>query len=200
MDTVDFYFDVACPWAWVTSRWILEVDSNREIDLTFKPMSLGALNEGRDLSDGYRETVNRTWPPMRVVACVEEHAGSDALRDLYTAIGTRVHTEGRGPATKEIIAEALAEVGLPESLLNAWDESQWDDALRRAQKHVSSLVGDDVGTPVITVNGVSFFGPVLASIPRGEDAVRMFDGAVGMASYPDFYELKRSRNVSPRFD
>lgn len=200
MDKVDFYFDVACPWAWVSSRWILEVEAQREIELIFRPMSLAALNEGRDLSEDYRAMMDKAWLPMRVVAAAEELAGPDSVKALYTAIGTRVHTEGRGAATRELVAESLADAGLPESLIEAWDAPEWDDVLRRAQKKVSELVGDDVGTPTITVNGVSFFGPVLSSIPRGEDAVRVFDGAVLLSSFPEFYELKRSRNVGPRFD
>ncbi|SNU01492.1 DSBA-like thioredoxin domain-containing protein [Ruaniaceae bacterium KH17] len=200
MDKVDFYFDVHCPWAWVSSRWILEVEANKEIDLTFRPMSLAALNEGRDLPEAYRAKMDNSWAPMRVVFAAEELCGSDAVKALYTAIGTRVHTDGEGGPSRELVAEEVAKVGLPESLMDAWDSPEWDDALRRGQKKVSELVGDDVGTPTITVNGVSFFGPVLSSIPRGEDAVRVFDGAVALSSYPDFYELKRSRNTSPRFD
>ena len=200
MDKVDFFFDVTCPWAWVASRWILEVEAQREISLTFRPMSLAALNEGRDLSDDYRRAMDAAWAPMRVVAAAEEFAGHDAVRALYTAIGTRFHPDGRAKTDRDVLVEALAEAELPESLISVADAPEWDDALRRAKTRVAEMVGTDVGTPTIRVNGVAFFGPVLASIPRGEDALRVFDGAVAMASYPDFYELKRSRDISPSFD
>lgn len=199
MSTVDFYFDTACPWAWVTSRWILEVEKVREIDLTFKPMSLSALNEGRDLSERYQEIMANAWAPMRVVLAARDHGGDSAVRALYTAIGTRFHPGERELSDRTVLAEALDEVGLPASLLDAADDSSWDDALREAQRSVAALVGDDVGTPVISVNGVSFFGPVLAAIPRGEEAGRMFDGAVALAAFPHFYELKRSRDARPDF-
>lgn len=198
--TVDFYFDPACPWAWMTSRWMLEAQKVRDIELTFKPMSLAALNEGRDLDEDYRRFLEFAWAPMRVVFAAIEHSGPGVVAALYTALGTRIHVQGRGIKDRAVFTEALAEVGLPESLIEAADDDRFDDAIRAAQAAVIELVGDDVGTPTITIDGSSFFGPVLSPAPKGEEAGKVFDGAALLASYPGFFELKRSRTVDPIFD
>lgn len=197
---VDFYFDPACPWAWMTSRWILEAEKVRDMNLAFRPMSLGALNEGRDLDEGYADFLTYTWAPMRVIFAAIEHSGPAILRDLYTALGNRIHVEGRGIKDREILTEALQEVGLPPSLAEAADDDRFDDAIRAAQKAVIELVGEDVGTPTITIDGSSFFGPVMSPAPKGEEAGRVFDGAALLAGYPGFFELKRTRTEDPIFD
>ncbi len=151
--TVDFYFDPACPWAWMTSRWMLEAQKVRDVELTFKPMSLAALNEGRDLDEDYRRFLEFAWAPMRVVFAAIEHSGPGVVAALYTALGTRIHVQGRGIKDRAVFTEALAEVGLPESLIEAADDDRFDDAIRAAQAAVIELVGDDVGTPTITIDG-----------------------------------------------
>ncbi|MDO5495018.1 MAG: DsbA family protein [bacterium] len=198
-EQVDFYFDPVCPWAWMTSRWMLEVEEVRDVRVTFKPMSLAALNEGRDLDPDYRRKMDLAWKPIRVVLAAEEHGGQEAVRALYTAIGTRFHNQGRGSADMTAVAEALEEVGLPAELIEAAEDGSRDDRLRELQQSVVELVGDDVGTPVITVAGSSFFGPVMSPAPVGEEAGRVFDGVVAAASYPGFFELKRSRTTGPIF-
>jgi protein-disulfide isomerase-like protein with CxxC motif len=197
---VDFWFDPLCPWAWITSRWMLEVAKVRPVAPRWHVMSLAVLNEGRDdLPEGYKERMAQAWGPVRVCVAAEQKFGSDAVLPLYTAIGTRFHHE-KAERNRATIEAALTEAGLPTELADAMDSTEYDDAVRASHTDGIERVGVEVGTPVISVGGASIFGPVVTPIPRGEAAGKLWDGVLLCLQTPGFFELKRSRTNPPIFD
>lgn len=198
--TADFWFDPGCPWAWITSRWMLEVERVRDVDVRWHVMSLSVLNQDRDLSESYQATMDRLWGPVRVLIAAEQTHGSEVLLPLYTAFGQRIHHEHRKTYDRSFYEEVLLEVGLPTDLAGAADSTAYDEALVRSHDAGMDLVGRDVGTPVISVDGAAFFGPVVSPIPRGEQAGRLWDGVRLVAGVDGFFELKRSRTRAPSFD
>jgi 2-hydroxychromene-2-carboxylate isomerase len=201
---VDFWFDPACPWAWISSRWILEVEQVREVDVRWHVMSLSYLNQNQDLSPEYRTIMDGLWGPVRVCIAAEQQFGAKVLLPLYTALGNRRHLDKRD-FTREVIIEALEEAGLPASLADAADSTEYDEALKASHHAGMDQVGYEVGTPVISVTAdakppVAFFGPVVTPIPRGEAAAKLWDGILLVAGTDGFYELKRTRTRGPIFD
>ncbi|GHG44059.1 DSBA oxidoreductase [Flavimobilis marinus] len=197
----DFWFDPMCPWAWMTSRWMTEVEQVRDVTVRWHVMSLAVLNEDKDIPEDYRAMLADGWGPVRVIVAAAREHGDDVVKPLYDAIGTRFHPDGRSDR-REVVAEALAEVGLPAALLERYDNAadDIDAALRASHAEGIALVGEDVGTPVVAFEGRAFFGPVLSPAPKGEAAGRLWDGALLLAEFDGFYELKRTRTVGPIFD
>ena len=202
--TADFWFDPVCPWAWMTSRWMLEVERVREVQVHWNVMSLAVLNEGRELPPEYVDLMAAAWAPVRVIIAAQLEHGDSVVLPLYTALGTRIHVQQRKDY-EVIIAESLAEVGLPAELAGVGKTTKVDEQLRASHGRGITLVGEDVGTPVISVLGpdggrVAFFGPVVTPAPKGEAAGRLWDGTVLVAATPGFYEIKRTRTSGPIFD
>jgi 2-hydroxychromene-2-carboxylate isomerase len=195
---VEFWFDPSCPWAWMTSRWVDEVSEHRDLNITWNIMSLAVLNEDKDVSDDYRSFFPRALRYTRLVTAVKELHGQEYVKPLYDALGIRIHP-GKSKDPDTVIAESLAEVGLPADLIRYSLTDEFDEQMRASHFDGINRVGQEVGTPVIAVDGVAFFGPVISPAPKGEDALRLWDGTVAVASYPGFFEIKRTRTVDPIF-
>jgi 2-hydroxychromene-2-carboxylate isomerase len=196
---VDFWFDPLCPWAWITSRWLHEVAALRPIEPRWHVMSLAVLNEDKDVPEEYRRALAAAWGPVRVCVAAEQKYGPGVLGDLYTELGVRRHHE-KAPSNRETFEAALAAAGLDPELAAAADSEEYDDAVRASHADGINRVGQEVGTPVIEVSGVAFFGPVVTPIPRGEEAVKLWDGVLAVAGTRGFSELKRTRTEDPSFE
>jgi 2-hydroxychromene-2-carboxylate isomerase len=205
MSTVEQWFDPMDPWSWVVSRWLLEVEQVRSIDLTFRVMSVSVVNADREIPaqylddpQAYLDRMQAAWGPVRVATAAADQIGEKVLRELYTALGTRVHEQGN-KNFPEVIAQALAEVGLDAELADFATSDTYDDQLRASTRAAMDAVGIDIGTPILRIDGAAFFGPVVSKIERGQDAGRLFDALATLASFPHVSELKRARIAEPDF-
>ena len=201
---VDFWFDPLCPWAWMTSRWMLEVEKVRPVRVRWHVMSLAVLNEGRDLPEEYVAMMDRAWGPVRTIIAAQQQYGDDVIGQLYTEISSRIHV-GSQQDWDSAVADSVRALGLDESLIAAGASDAFDTELRASHAEGIGLVGEDVGTPVIAVPGpdgerVAFFGPVVTPAPKGEAAGKLWDGVLLVAGTPGFFELKRTRTTDPIFD
>ena len=196
--TAEMWFDPICPWAWLTSRWLMEVERVRDVEVTWSVMSLAILNDGRDVSESYRELMAASGGPVRVIIAAAREHGPRVIKPLYDAIGSRIHLGGEEDY-RAVIAASLDEVGLPAELIGFADSTEVDTELRTSHQRAMDLVGDDVGTPVISVAGMAFFGPVVSPAPTGEEAGRLWDGCLLVGGTPGFFEIKRTRTVGPVF-
>jgi predicted DsbA family dithiol-disulfide isomerase len=195
----EFWFDPVCPWAWMTSRWILEVEKVRDIEVSWNLFSLAHLNRDKELSDEYKKGLIRSWQCTRVIAAAQKANGVEITLPLYTAISSRIHLQ-KQEVNQALFEAALEEVGLDKSLAVAMNDESFNAAIIESHERGIKLVGNDVGTPIISVEGAAFFGPVISPAPKGEEAGKLWDGVVGVASYPGFFEIKRSRTVGPIFE
>lgn len=197
--SAEFWFDPVCPWAWMTSRWILEVEKVRDISVQWNLFSLAHLNRDKELPEEYKSRLIRSWQSTRVIAAAQKENGSSITLPLYTAISSRIHLKKMDVGVV-LFEEALTEVGLNPALAQAMSDESLNAAIIESHDRGIALVGNDVGTPIISVGGAAFFGPVISPAPKGEEAGKLWDGVVGVASYPGFFEIKRSRTVGPIFD
>lgn len=210
MADAEFFFDPICPWAWVTSRWVTEVAARRDLDVRWRFICLRMVNAAKDYEkefpEGYATGHGRGQQALRIAAAVRAAEGEEAVPAWYTAIGTKVHVEGVRQALTDdpapVFAAALDAAGLPAALVAAADDPAHDAVLQAETDEALSRTGKDVGTPIITFGdpalGHSFFGPVIAKAPKGDDALALWDAVSALAAHDGFAELKR--NVRGRLD
>jgi 2-hydroxychromene-2-carboxylate isomerase len=195
---VDMWFDPICPFAWITSRWLLEAAAVRDLEVTWNIMSLAQLNKDREMDEAHKAAFTRSWDAVRLVAAVKEKHGNDAVIALYNAMGTRIHLK-KEKVSDELLTAALVEAGLPADLLATAKDESWNEPMIASHDRAISLVGNDVGTPVLAIGDAAFFGPVISPAPKGEQAGRLWDGLALCLEVPGFYELKRARKGGPDF-
>lgn len=183
---------------------MLEVEQVRPIRVRWHVMSLAVLNEGRDLPEKYRELMSQAWAPVRIVMAAARMYGDEITGPLYTEMGKRIHPGDQDYASA--VRGAIEALNLSPELVAAGESAEHDAELRASHAEGISQVGEDVGTPVISVPGppgeprVAFFGPVVTPAPKGEDAGRLWDGVLLVAGTSGFFELKRTRTRDPQFD
>jgi 2-hydroxychromene-2-carboxylate isomerase len=213
MADLDFFFDPVCPWAWITSRWVAEVQSLRNYDVSWKFISLKFLNEDKmdysKMPAGYAEVHASGTSGLRVAAHARAVEGNEAVGKVYTALGTSMHNKQERELfvadTEGHVASLLKEAGLPVEWAKAVHDESFDALIRQETELALERTGKDVGTPIITFHPggakeASFFGPVISTIPRGEDALKLWDAIETVATTSGMAELKRSLRARPSFD
>lgn len=212
MADLQFYFDPVCPWAYITSRWVTEVQQQRGYDVSWKFISLFMINDERGYGEG-----NKAWrdahfaglQALRVASAARAAAGNDAVAAVYTALGKAIHVDKRRPEQEggmpSLVHKVLGEAGLNPDWAKSADDELHDEVIRFETKTALEATGKDVGTPILIFNPgspeqASFFGPVISKIPRGNDALRLWDAVVTIATTSGMAELKRSLRAAPSFD
>ena len=198
--SVDFWLDPLCPWSWLTAEWLREVQEQTGLEVRWGVMSLAVLNEAAEIPEEWRPFLEGSWAAVRALESARQAGGNDGFVAFLDAVGRRYHVEGRRDLDA-IIPEAVAEAGLPDALAaSAWTPDR-DEDVRLAHKQAMALGGPDVGSPILAFEGpegtVGFYGPIVSRVPRGEDAVRLFEATETLATTPGFFELKRTRDEEP---
>jgi 2-hydroxychromene-2-carboxylate isomerase len=207
---VEFFFDPVCPWAWLTSRWVCEVASLRDLKVDWRFISLRLLNShkdyAKDFPPGYPEGHGSGLKLLRVAAAIRATGDRERMAALYTQFGGDIHVRGRRLEMVDNFEigfpEYLRSVGIEEEFVSAANDTKWDEILQAETDEALSRTGKDVGTPIIsfTRNGktYSFFGPVISRVPKGEDALRLWDAMWELATFEGLAELKRTLRERPQ--
>lgn len=192
---VQFYFDPACPWTWITSRWLVEVSQHRDLQITWRQFSLRYHNKNNPGYDWIRQELDDQHPGVRVLAATQQLHGNAAVGRLYTALGTRIHHDGDEHLVH--LADCIAAAGLPADLIDAAQDPSWDPVIVESTDRARAIVGDEVGIPIIVIDGadVTYFGPVLSPAPTGDEALELWDAFVTLGRIQGVYEIKRTRTV-----
>jgi len=197
MTPVQFYFDPACPWTWITSRWVVDVADQRGFDIIWKTFSLRYHNRENPGYDWIRERLNHQLPGLRVIDAARERFGNDAVGRLYTSFGTLIHYDDDESLTR--LADGIANARLPADLIEAGTDTSLDAGIEASTDAAIAIVGKDAGIPLIVIDGAksTFFGPVLSPAPTGPEACDLWDAFVALGKFDGLYEIKRTREVGP---
>ena len=192
---VQFYFDPACPWTWITSRWLVEVSGQRDLQITWQLFSLRYHNKTNPDYDWIRQELNDQHPGMRVLAATKQHHGNAAVGKLYTALGSLIHYDDDEHLLR--LADEIAAAGLPAALIEAGSDASWDHVIEQSTEKAHSIVGRELGIPMVVIDGAAntYFGPVLSPAPIGDQALQLWDAFVVLGGIQGIYEIKRTREV-----
>ena len=207
---LEFYFDPVCPWAWITSRWVTNVQQLRNYEVSWKFISLRMINAERGYAghEAYEQIHNAGLAGLRVASAARAQGGNASVAAVYTALGNAIHIGGRREELvndpKSFLLSIVADAGLPAEVAAAFEDSTHDEVIRYETEAALSRTGKDVGTPILTfnpksANEASLFGPVISKAPKGEEAMTLWD-AVQTIAESGVAEIKRSLRAAPQFD